>query len=161
MSDFRGSAVKLKKFLFAIIFTTLLFVPQITFAEANKIPVIVIDESTDSVGQRLVYKFKEEIRQSSTLSITLDQKAAALEIQISTMDRLPDSPGLSTMYSVVWVMTLGGTTRTFYYNSLGYCGGNRVDEYAEIFLARTDQIMDEISVAFNDVLKNIANNSAY
>lgn len=142
----------MKKFLFILILC-LIFTPKPLHAETNKCPILIIDDSTDTVGQRLVYKFKEAIRRSSTMTITLDKKSAALEIQFSTLDRLPDTPGLSTIYSVTWILILGDKTRTFYDSTLGYCGASRLDEDAENFVAKTDAIVDEIATAVLE-LKN-------
>lgn len=113
--------------------------------EAAKIPVEIINESEDSVGSRLVFRLKDKLKESNTFRLTTTREKR-FQLHISTMDYDRDSPGNSTIYSVVW--TFGATKEsplpTYLTSTVGYCGSTRVDEIIETILAQTEKLNDDI-----------------
>ncbi len=115
----------------------------------SQIPVEVVDNSEDMVGQMLVYRVKEKFRESNLFYLPLISKGFRFRVQISTMDRFKGdklSENISTIYSVVWLLY---DDEKFIFpiyldHTLGYSGRDVVGIAAEDIVAKTDKIVSQL-----------------
>jgi hypothetical protein len=113
-------------------------------------PVEVEATGDDSVGRQLVFKIKEGIRSSSSMNMSFDDAEARMQVHVVTLEQSSDSPGYSTVYSVVITWNNPEQPFPFYLNQYtGYCGLNRVQSCA-------DGIVADVSEASDAVLKLLA-----
>jgi hypothetical protein len=117
-----------------------------------KFKIQVVDNSSDLVGQRLVYELKEKIRASQSMDLIPNCDNGCWRIIIYTLDKEPDDSALkgrATVFSVIWLgmpQNQPGTA-LFLDSSIGYCGGQRVAETAENIVAQTDRLFSKMSAA--------------
>lgn len=108
-----------------------------------RVPVEVVDQSEDRVGGQLIYRIKEEFRSSAGFRFAGPNEPHA-KLVVSTMDRYKDEKleGASTVYAVIWLLAPGDTDDldSYYTNSIGYAGANRVSAVALDIVARTDRL---------------------
>lgn len=129
----------------AVLITALLVLS--TGANSQVWNIEVIEKAEDTVGQRLVFSVKEQIRCSASMNLTTAD-VGRVAIIISTMARFPDQPYIATMYSVVWVFrTPQNPLGTYFDSTIGFAGTNVVQSSAEGIIARTDQLLTNISKA--------------
>lgn len=123
----------------------LLAVATITHAAGvPEMPIQVNATSNDMVGQRFVYFVKEDIRSSSSLTLTIDS-TLRMQLLIVTLDQNPTSPGNSTAYSVVLTLVNPQQPFPFYLNQyVGYCGSSRVKECAQDIVANTADEAEQV-----------------
>lgn len=137
-----------KKILLGCVFYTVIGVSH----AYSQMPVEVISQSEDLVGQRLVYFLKGNIRQSSSLALSYNDQEARLQVQIVTIDKDSSSPGYSTVYS------MGVPTETIfpYYltSNVGYCGTQRVQESAEGLVADISKSADGLIQLFQALMNS-------
>lgn len=115
----------------------LILIFSILLAEDFIMPVMVDYSGDDSVGGRLVYEFKEEIKKSESMRLSLIDEFG-IRISIITMDSNKSDTGYSTVYSIVWLWNTPGDPFPFYLtSSVGYCGSSRVSEVAKDLVAAT------------------------
>ena len=121
-------------------------------AQQSKKPVEVVSDSSDSLGQQLVNKIKEEII-SSNASLTPLRLAngdeTRLQLIITTMNRHEDFP-TSTVFTVVWLLVNSFDEQMkqmypypYYLDSMmSYCGRYEVDVecYAETIVSYTGKL---------------------
>lgn len=107
----------------------------------SQVSIRVDSSGDDIVGKRLVYNVKEELRESSAFKLLSTN--ATINMLIHTMDRFPDSPNVSTMYSVVWLYT-ANNQRTYLDSTLGFAGADVVDQSAETIVANTDDLLEQL-----------------
>jgi len=71
-----------------------------------------------------------------------------MQVIVSTMPRLKDSPNTSAMYCVIWNLVVGseasGWTTFYMDNTLGYAGSDVVERSAENVVARTDKLLSQV-----------------
>lgn len=131
--------------LFALVFA-LTLLPSVP-AQTTQIAVEVVDEATDSVGQRLVYYVREGFRRSAAFRLT-EAKEARWKIIVSTMPRFDDSPSTATMYAIIWTIaapSVDGSETSYYVgNTIGYAGTDVVTRSADGVVASTDRMTTEI-----------------
>lgn len=133
----------------------LMFIFSILLAEDLIMPIMVDYSGDDSVGGRLVYEFKEEIKKSESMSLSLIDELG-IRISIITMDSNKSDPGYKTIYSIVWLWNAPGNPFPYYLtSSVGYCGSSRVSEVAKDLVADTY----EQSEAMLKILINLIQNS--
>ncbi|MDD3582155.1 MAG: hypothetical protein PHW74_14205 [Desulfobacca sp.] len=97
----------------------------------------VYHSGDDSVGQRLVYRIKEEIRQSSSLRLTKSDEPRIL-VSIVTLEKDELYPGRSTIYSMVIRAEID---EEYYLNQfVGFCGVKRIKDVAEEIIAEIDKL---------------------
>lgn len=110
---------------------------------AQTIKVWVDDTAKDTVGQRLVYAFKEQIRRSAALAITENEEddAGRLGVHIVTMDPDDNKNGNWTIYSFTVTMRTFHKypTEAYLVQSVGKCGSSRIEECASGLVATTDR----------------------
>jgi hypothetical protein len=73
---------------------------------APKFKIQVVDNSSDPVGQRLVYQLKEKIRGSHSMELIPNCDNGCWRIIVHTLDKEPDGSALkanATIFSVVWL----------------------------------------------------------
>lgn len=122
---------------------TLLFAAAIPAHAA--MPVEIVTTANDPVGSQLVYAIKEKIRQSSSLELSLDSSVLRMQAQIVTLDQYPQSPGISTVYSVVLTWNNPEQPLPFYLTQYtGYCGSQAVDSCADTVVAKISDQSDQI-----------------
>ena len=105
----------------------------------------VLSTADDPVGARLVYALKEQIRQSSSLKLSLDPDEMGLQANIVTLEQNPRQPGNSTVYSLV--ITWHNPQIPFPYlinQYTGYCGSDRVRSCAENLVAEISDTSDKL-----------------
>ena len=122
----------------------------VTASILAQVPVQVLETSEDSVGQRLTYNLKEQIRESRGLQIARDLQSQRMQFRIVTLDQNPSSPGNSTVYSAVTLWANPNVALpVFLDQQVGYCGSNRVDECAEALVASISKQADQIIAIFS------------
>ena len=131
----------------------LLLLPLILFSRVAlaAMPVEVVATASDSVGSQLVYQIKEDLRKSSSLQLTFSDTELRLQAQIVTLEQYPNSPGASTVYSVVLTLMVPNQSLPFYLTQYtGYCGASAVNSCA-------DTVVSKISEASDSMLRAAAN----
>lgn len=124
-----------------LLFLTLVFSSS-AFAQ---MPVQVISTADDSVGKRLIYSLKEQILQSSSLSLSLGQGRIGLQANIVTLEQNPLQPGVSTVYSLVVSWKSVDMPFPFLVDQYtGYCGTDRVRSCAESLVAAISEASDSL-----------------
>ena len=125
--------------------------PHAVRAQQNTPVAVEIVASTDpgdNVGERWVFQLKEAVRRSAAFRLT-EGSEARLRILVSTMNRLPDNPNLSTMYSVIWVLKGQGDLPILLDSTMGYAGSNTLQSSVEGVLARTDRVLSDLTRLMN------------
>ncbi len=108
-----------------------------------QVSVYLDDSANDLVGQRLVYKIRESIRESIGLELAAIEEHSIIQLRILTLDANHD--GYSTVYSVVWTLRLDEDSgNIFYTHQVGTCGTSRVNEVAEGIVADTDTVAQNL-----------------
>lgn len=114
-------------------------------APTTKTPVEIVSTSNDLVGQRLVYKVKENIRASNAMSLTFDTNIPRFQICIVTIDNNPNVQGGETAYSAVFLWNGPTLAFPFYLNSdVGFSGSARIDEAAQSIVADANEEIDKV-----------------
>ena len=115
--------------------------------QQSPVAVEVVDGSEGMVGERLVYFVRESFRRSTAFRLT-DTSEPRMQVIVSTMPRLKDSPNTSAMYCVIWNLVVGseasGWTTFYMDNTLGYAGSDVVERSAENVVARTDKLLSQV-----------------
>jgi hypothetical protein len=115
-----------------------------------KFKIQVVDNSSDLVGQRLVYQLKEKIRASHSMDLIPNCDNGCWRIIVYTLDKEPDDSALkgrATVFSVIWLgmpQNQPGTA-LFLDSTIGYCGSERVVETAENIIAHTDRLFSKMN----------------
>ena len=72
-----------------------------------------------------------------------------IRVIVSTMPRYKDDPGISTIYSVKWTLSVDGGGLPYYLDgTLGYCGRDVVESSARSIVASTDVLVSDLVDAF-------------
>ena len=115
--------------------------PHLVMAQ---MPVEVIHSGRDSVGQRLVFYYKEAIRSSASFTLALNP-TLGLRVRIVTLDPDDASRGYSTAYSATWTWTNPQSPFDLYLTQyVGLCGASRVRSCAEDLLVTTNNQLEDI-----------------
>lgn len=114
------------------------------------IKIQVVDNSSDPVGQRLVYQLKEKIRASHSLELIPNGDTGSIRIIIFSLDKESENPSLkghATVFSVIWLGVTASQPAApiFLYSTIGYTGSQRVSETAENILAETDRLVSKMT----------------
>jgi hypothetical protein len=125
---------------------------------AAVIAVEVVDGSKDPVGQRLVYRVKEDFHKSTGFRIT-EKDESRWRVIIVTMPRFKDSPSSATIYSVVWNLILreenARSLFPYYIDSIiGYSGADAIEGAAEVVVASTDRLITQMRGAVFKALES-------
>lgn len=94
----------------------------------------------DSVGQRLIFQVREAVRRSAAFTLTTSDEPR-IRLIIHTMNRFPEQPNISTIYSVVWVGQGKGTLPVHLDSTIGFAGSAVLQSSAETILATTDKLV--------------------
>lgn len=118
----------------------------------SKIPVIVNSQcDSDSVGQRLVYRTREGIRQSSRMTEATDYNSSVVQLELICLDPLRDEAGSISRYSyAITAYNTDGYYDYFITYGVGSCGSSRVSECAESRIATLDQAIDDLIKRIRD-----------
>jgi hypothetical protein len=140
--------MSLLSIVLAILLST--FGHQTLLAE-GKIPVEVKATSDDTVGKRLVYRIKEDIRRSATFEITSNTKVPRLKITIVTLDPIPaGSSGISTIFSYVMLASGVYFDDIFITSGVGICGLQKINNVAQNMVAEIDNYTESFETAKKD-----------
>jgi hypothetical protein len=115
-----------------------------------KFKIQIVDNSSDSIGQRLVYELKEKIRASQSMELTSNCDNGCWRIIVLSVDKENQNEalkGFATVFSVIWigVADFPKGTPLFLDSTIGYCGGQRVKETAEDIVAHTDRLLGRMA----------------
>lgn len=136
----------MKKFF--LIFIVVFFTNNFLLAQTQQIiPVEILDLFEDNVGQRLAYKIREEIRKSNAFRLTTYDESR-LQIRISSIS-YDEEYNAATIYSVIWLICSPETFPIYFNSTVGYAGGNRIDEVAERIVANTDKMLQDLEKLLN------------
>jgi len=137
----------------------LILLPTAAFSQADNsasdsYQISVESFGNDVTGNSLVYKFKEEIRESEGHEL-VPSSTAFLTVRISTMSKSRDMPQAATIYEVVWTVPTSGnnTFPYFLHSTFGYSGRDTVEDTAGNLMAETDQVASELTKAVRRALK--------
>jgi hypothetical protein len=130
-----------RRILFVIMAICFALMPQSVLAQ-RKIAVEVIHSGQDSVGARLAYQVKEDIRRSAGLRLTnIDESRLILHLLTddASMGGNGPTPGSSTIfsYTITWKND-GDLPEMFISSGQGVCGGKRLNDSAEELVAVID-----------------------
>jgi len=122
----------------------LILLPTAAFSQADNsasdsYQISVESFGNDVTGNSLVYKFKEEIRESEGYEL-VSSSTPLLTVRLSTMPKSRDMPQAATIYEVVWTVPLGEGFPYFVSSTFGYSGRNTVEDTARDLMAQTDQL---------------------
>ena len=110
-------------------------------AQQGKGGAVYVEANTpDTVGTRLAYQLREQLRSSRGLQLAGTEADSFMQINLVTLD--PDNNnGLRTIYSaVITAHQLGNpTARIYLTNIVGACGGNRVTWCVDSLAADIDE----------------------
>ena len=102
----------------------------------NKIPIRIIDQSSDPIGNIFIYKIKELIRSSNSMILTVSNKIERIDVICNTMNY--DDSNTATIYSIIWVYA--SLDNYIYLDSTyGYVGNQRLSEASENIVALIDK----------------------
>jgi len=134
----------------AVALISLLFAVASLSASAQDDPgkILVYVESTcdrDTVGQRLAYQTKEQIRRSSQLAVTDNYTSSSLQFKMVCLDPPEGQAGVVSSYSyVITALNTGGHFDFLISSIVASCGANRVSHCAESHLADIDQAVTSV-----------------
>ena len=125
-----------------------LILGSVSFAQEKKsnlvVPVEIIKNCKDDIGKELASFVNDEIRKYDNMKIAGDDKTKII-VQIYSMDRLPERPNLSSIFSVIWLLKNEEEVFETYLNSeMGIAGKNNVVLAAKRLVATTNEIITEI-----------------
>ena len=121
-------------------------------AEEDRIPIYInADCSSDSVGQRLVYKTREAIRASRRMYETLEYPKSLIQLQIVCLEPDRDEAGSVTRYAyAITAINIKGKFDHLINFGVGTCGTSRINECAESRTASTDESVAEVIASFRN-----------
>ncbi len=126
----------------------LIFLLVLNLEIFSQVAVEVRGYAEDMVGQRLVFKVKEEFASSSMFRLTYRDEAR-VQVIILTMDRFKGNSfqeNFSTMYAVIWVFKNEDLVLPIYLDStMGFAGSWVLDEAAESIVAKTEELISTIA----------------
>jgi hypothetical protein len=132
-----------RRILLVIMAVCFVVVPQKVLAQ-QKIPVVVIHDGNDSVGERLVYQVKEAVRRSAGFRL-VQENEPGYRMRLITRDlnqiTYKNSPvGIATIYAVTITIKPPGQPEVFLVSDMANCTTNRINEVAEILVRELDKV---------------------
>lgn len=117
----------------------------------GQVAVYLDDTSKDLVGQRLVYKIRECIRESNGLNLALIENKSIIQLRIITLD----TNSYRTIYSAVWTVRIAKNKTSLYYtHNVGTCESSRITDVAEGIVADTDAIAQDLKELYASLLED-------
>ncbi|MCX5710858.1 MAG: hypothetical protein NT060_02660 [Candidatus Omnitrophica bacterium] len=141
-----------KMLLITLTFCCTLMLSPFTAMTAQKIALEITYTETDSIGSRLVYQIKEEIRRSIGLRLT-NINEPRIVAHIRTLDPSKDDSGKISIFSLALTHTMDDPVkirgRSFkgeiYISSfMGTCASMFIKEQAERIVANIDKEAEEL-----------------
>jgi hypothetical protein len=123
----------------------------ISYVYAFDMAIKVIHDGNDFVGQRLVYFLKSNIEKSPFMHIASKNEPSVI-IYIQSMDLDDKNTGISSEYSIIWLL-IGNGYPSYLGSNIGYCGTKRVKEVAEGLTADTYIIVKKMIDNYDDYLE--------
>lgn len=108
------------------------------YSEQIVMPIMVEHTGSDTLGKRLVYELKEEIKKSESMKLSLKDELGIM-VSIVTINSNKENTGNQTIYSIVWTWNVPAKHIFPYYltSSVGYCGSYVINETAKDLVAST------------------------
>jgi hypothetical protein len=108
-------------------------------------------QDQDRIGSKLIYKVKENIRESKGMSLTPLEASSDVQIEIITL-MVPACAGEtsapSTAYSVLYTFIARPSSyRATMYHSISMCDESTVSDIAEGIVVKTDQLIQTFKIA--------------
>lgn len=132
----------MRSFLF-ILLASISFASPSSAQEA----VFVYGNGGDLVGERLLYKVKEELKGSNSFYVATTSTYPRWNLYITTLD--PDANSRDEGLRTIYALTIGleaETTPTWYVTQVvGTCGRNAVDRCAESMVAKLSEHSDSLA----------------
>jgi len=120
---------------------------------AGPLAVYVPDNScaNDTVGHRIVYRVKEDLRRSTNMKAADQYQEAAITLRIVCLDPNPGQNGNSSQYSYsITLFNKSGYYDYFLTSGVGQCGSSRVSDCAESLMATIDSAVTELKTHLQD-----------
>ncbi len=144
----------MKRFMCTRLFVGLLSMGPFGYVHGESpLGTYVEGQGNDSVGQRLVYAIKQQLRKDPSVALKDTPKGASLVLHVMTLDPNADAPtssGLAnnlTVYSAIWLIPHPGALDSLIYDDFGVCGTRRIVECSEAIAARTDKYASQVRAA--------------
>ena len=118
----------------------------------NRLPVIVSAQcERDPVGERLVYRAREELRASKRMREETEYLRSIVQVQFVCLDPQRDDSGISSKYSyVITALNTDGDYDYFISSGVGQCGNSRISYCAEGIIAKVDNALDNLIKTVRD-----------
>ncbi|MFW6243847.1 MAG: hypothetical protein ACOC15_01765 [Desulfovibrionales bacterium] len=114
------------------------------------LPVRIEHTGVDQLGIRLAYAMRETFNRSGLFRLS-QQNQQSLRVLLTTRNEFTDRPGLSSVFSVVWLFSTGEGVLSHYLNSeVGFVSPDEVQAQAEVLVARTDSVASSYVYLFED-----------
>ena len=97
----------------------------------------------DTVGRRLVYEVKEELRDSSAFNL-VEPSENTIMLLINTMPRNESNPSAATIYSITWVFPDESGFSYFLDGKIGHVRSDLIKVHAQDIVASTDGVISDI-----------------
>ena len=135
--------------IFIIVITCLAFLcPVSAFA---KIPIYVSSQSSDIIGQSILYQLKEKISTSEIFTIANEQKESLISIDILIIGHTELGSDFA-IYSAVWsVHHPKDNTFIYHSQSAGLSNFDKTKELASSLFINTESVHESIKVLVNSV----------
>ena len=147
LGDIKKGGFFMKKYYFIVLL--LITISFITFSPINAensqgfsaFPVEVQSNCNDSIGQRLVYEFKELVRKSNSMKLTTENESR-IQVIIQSMDSDDKRPNIYSIYTVIWNIVPKNGVPHYFNSVMGYCGSLVISDVASRLIAQTDEKID-------------------
>lgn len=107
--------------------------------------------ANDRVGQRIAYKIREGLRQSSSMSVAENYVNSAVQMSLVCLDPSADDAGTISRYSYsITFLNHKGYYDYHLTHGVGTCGGRRVDECADGLVADIDDAVGRLRQRISD-----------
>jgi hypothetical protein len=121
--------------------------------QQRQMAVEVLHTGTDTVGQRVVFYFKEAIRQSSSLTLALSE-THGFKMRFISRDNPGTREGSQTVIAATLTFFDPKSGVDFFMNTrLQFCGADRAKECAERILIDTSNEFERMQRAYESTQK--------
>ena len=116
-----------------------------TLAQEQRITDVSVDSyANDTVGRRLVYEVKEELRDSSAFNL-VESSENTIMLLINTMPRNESNPSAATIYSITWVFPSDAAGFPYFLDGkIGHVRSDLIKNHAQDIVASTDGLISDI-----------------
>lgn len=138
----------MRKILLVCLALSVLTLGTVAFAvaEPEKIPVRVIDNSSDPVAKLLIAKTKALFDESPQYTVTESASGPHLIIHVQFFPSADAASATTVLFAIEWLIYRmdSGIQLPYYFNSaVTLCSRDTVDQMARQIVARTEQNLDD------------------